>query len=81
VSRPRTFRDAVAAYFHARPHHWIDGMEIASVGGCYAFRTRISEVRRDLGMTITNRQRKRPDGSTLSEYRYEPGPAQQELGL
>ena len=77
----QTFRDATANLFRTHPHQWIDGTRISYFGGTYAWRTRISECRQQLGMAITNRQRKRPDGSTLSEYRYEPGPAQQELGL
>ena len=67
----QTYLAAVADYFRARPHVWLDGMEIAKVGGCYAHRTRVSNCRTKLGMTIENRQRK-VGQVTVSEYRYVP---------
>lgn len=67
----QTFREAVAQTFRARPGEWIDGLALEQVGGRYAWRSRVSDCRQ-LGMRIENRQRKRPDGSTLSEYRYTP---------
>lgn len=72
----------VADYFRARPGQWIDGMELGKVGGCYAFRTRISDCRLHLSMTIENRQRKVGE-RTVSEYRYCPAqiPQQMEMGL
>ena len=66
-----TYRERVAALFKSRPGEWIDGMEIAKYGGCYASRTRISECRQ-LGMTIENRVRTMPAGYKVSEYRYVP---------
>ena len=68
----RTFRDKIAEMFKRHPNVWIDGMELAHVGGCYASRTRISECRTQLGMTITNRVRTLPNGCKVSEYRYQP---------
>lgn len=67
----------LAAYFQHRPGVWIDGRELAAVAGLYAWRTRLSELRRDpFHMRIGNRQRHihREDGSTIavSEYRFEP---------
>lgn len=67
----RTLRDDVAAYFKARPNTWIDGMAIAQIGGCYASRTRISDCRTQLDMTIENRQR-REGRRVISEYRFVP---------
>lgn len=67
-----TYRDAVAAYFRAHPQVWLDGMEIARIGGCYASRTRISDCRTQLGMAIENRVRTLPGGRKVSEYRYLP---------
>jgi hypothetical protein len=72
----QTFVDAVAAYFTARPGVWLDGRALATVGGAYAWRSRISDCRR-LGMTIENRIRTvyGPDGRRLfrvSEYLYVP---------
>lgn len=70
------FRDAIATYFRARPNVWLAAAHFEAIGGRCAWRTRISDCRRELGMVIENRQRrvKRPDGSTwtLSEYKYVP---------
>jgi hypothetical protein len=65
------YRDRVAQLFRARPNQWIDGLVIAEIGGAYASRTRISDCRTQLGMTIENRQRK-VGKRTISEYRYRP---------
>jgi len=53
VSRVERVRDL----FLARPNQWIDGRELASVGGAYAWRTRVSDCRRKYGMQIRNRER------------------------
>lgn len=76
-----TFRDQVAAFLKARPGQWVDGLTLASVGGVYASRTRISECRRQLGMTIRNRVRRKPNGVKVSEYCYIPAekPKQMEI--
>lgn len=66
-----SFRDAVAAYLKARPSQWVDGNELATVGGCYAWRSRVSDARRDLGLTILNRQR-RVGRRVVSEYMFVP---------
>ena len=63
-----TYTARVAKLFKANPGRWIDGMEIAKVGGCYASRTRISECRTKLGMSIENRVR-RIGSRKISEYR------------
>ena len=60
----------IAAYFKAHPDRWLDGRELATVGGAYAWRTRISDARRS-GMTIENRVR-RIGRVAISEYRYTP---------
>lgn len=64
----RTYRDRVAELFRRRAGEWIDGLEIAQVGGVYAYRTRISDCRLQLGMRIDNRLRK-VGARTVSEYR------------
>jgi hypothetical protein len=66
-----TYRDAVAHYFKAHPGAWIDGNLLATMGGCYAWRSRVSDCRTQLGMTIENRQRK-VGRRTVSEYRFVP---------
>lgn len=54
----QTLADKLAAYFKARPGQWIDGMELAGVAGSYAWRSRCSDIRRQHGMVIENRQRR-----------------------
>ena len=66
------FRDKVAGLFRASPGAWIDGLTDASRGGAYAWRTRVSECRVQLGMAIENRVRALADGTRASEYRYMP---------
>ena len=61
----------VAGLFMDRPNQWIDGMEIAKVGGIYGWRTRCSECRKLLGMEIENRVRQ-VGKYRVSEYRYIP---------
>lgn len=75
-----TMAGRLAEFFRARPGEWIDGRVVADVAGAYAWRTRISDLRRPpFAMAVENRQRRveRPDGSTftVSEYRYLPTPA------
>jgi hypothetical protein len=65
-----SFVQAVAEYFRHRPNIWVNGMDLSHVGGCYAWRSRVSDCRR-LGMTIENRQRP-SHGQTVSEYRFVP---------
>lgn len=74
------YLDAVSAYFRARPGQWIDGMELAKVGGCYAYRTRISDCRTQLGMCVENRLRKVGE-RTVSEYCYRPAVVPVQAGL
>jgi hypothetical protein len=66
------------ARFNDRPNEWIDGQALAEVAGSYAWRTRVSDLRRaPFHMRIENRQRRvtRNDGSsyTISEYRFNGG--------
>jgi hypothetical protein len=67
---PATFRDRLAAYLLQRPGIYIDGLELAKVGGAYGWRTRLSDCRAN-GMRIENRQR-RVGRRVVSEYRYVP---------
>ena len=69
-----TYRDRVATLFKDRPFRWIDGRQRATIGGAYAWRTRLTECRTELRMDIRNRQR-RVNQVVVSEYRYCP-PAQ-----
>jgi hypothetical protein len=71
---PESFTGKVAQYFTDRPGRWIDGRELAKVGGAYAWRSRVSECRTALGMVIENRLRRERTASgerfTVSEYRW-----------
>lgn len=66
-----TFRDAVADYLKGNAGQWIDGLVLQEIGGRYAWRSRVSDCRTDLGMVIENRLRKVGE-RTVSEYRYRP---------
>lgn len=70
-------RVALAALFHRRPWEWINGLELARVGGAYAWRTRVSDLRKPpYAMRIENRIRRvRFDDGTsqrVSEYLFQP---------
>jgi hypothetical protein len=64
----------LANYLIEREGEWIDGRDLAKVAGAYAWRTRVSECRTLLHLTIENRQRMASgfDGKRfkISEYRY-----------
>lgn len=66
----------IASYFRERPSRWIDGKDLAKHFGGYGWRTRVSECRTELGMTVENRVRRVKSSSGLvyaiSEYRYLP---------
>ena len=55
--------------FRRSPGEWFDGRELAEVGGVYAWRTRVSELRRSpFFMNIENRQRdvREADGTVFT---------------
>ncbi len=68
--------EKLAALFRNRPHEWVNGYELMRVGGSFAFRTRVSELRMPpYRMVIENRQeRHKSDGRKWTEtfYRYCP---------
>jgi hypothetical protein len=68
----QTYRDRVAAYFKARPGQWIEWHELAAIGGAMAWRSRVSDARRQLHMQIDNKVHKLPDGTKVSAYMYRP---------
>lgn len=71
-----TFVESVAARFRSAPGVWIDGKELAKVGGGYAWRSRVSDLRRaPFHMAIENRVRTEEFMGTkyaVSEYRFVP---------
>jgi len=65
----------LAEFFRDRPGAWVDGRALGDLAGVYAWRTRVSDLRRaPFRMVIANRQRRivRPDGSAfvISEYKF-----------
>jgi hypothetical protein len=48
--------DKLEAYLKARPNKWIDGRMFEDIAGRYAWRTRLSDLRKR-GMVIENRRR------------------------
>lgn len=74
--------DNLAVFFRAHPCEWIDGRELGRIGGTYAWRSRVSDLRRaPWSMTIENRQRRvRVDNQVVivSEYRFVPEAASDE---
>ena len=71
MSKRLAFRDILADYFARHEGEWINGLVLARLGGVYAWRTRVSDCRRHLGMQIDNRQAQAgPDSPVVSEYRY-----------
>lgn len=70
-----TFAQQLADYFTAREGQWIDGRTLATVGGSYAWRSRLTDLRRQYRMQIDNRQRRVTSGGetfVISEYRLVP---------
>ena len=70
--------ELLAEFFRERPGIWHDGRDLARLGGAYAWRTRLSELRMaPYSMNIENRQRRVPPNGgqpsfTVSEYRLMP---------
>jgi hypothetical protein len=70
-----TLVERLARFLAERPNVWHDGRDLGTIAGSYAWRTRISDLRRPpFNMAIENRQRhvRQPDGTTytVSEYRF-----------
>lgn len=70
-----TILDILERFFRGRPNEWIDGRGLQRVAGAYAWRSRVSDLRTQRGMTIKNRQLRvrSTTGSrrvTVSEYRF-----------
>ena len=71
-----SYTQDVIAYLTAKPGEFCDGLQLARIGGAYAWRTRVSEARRQLRAAglgdIANVQIKLADGRVQSLYRFEP---------
>lgn len=67
----------LAEFFRSRPCQWVDGKTLSTIAGGYAWRTRVSDLRRaPFLMTIENRQRRIESRAgkfvTISEYSFVP---------
>lgn len=69
MTERQALRDKLAEFFRTRPNEWVNGLDLANIAGKYAWRTRVSDCRLQLGMTIKNRQH-RLDGKVISEYAF-----------
>ncbi len=67
-----TYVENVSQLFRAHPLQWIDAELLQSVGGRYAWRTRVSDCRRRLGMRILNRLERDRSGRCRTCYCYVP---------
>lgn len=60
----------IARLLIERRGQWVDGKELARVGGGYAWRTRVSDLRKEPWMLdVKNRYRRVRGGFVVSEYR------------
>ena len=66
----RSRLDQVAGYLMRHEGEWVSAMTLMALGGACAWRTRVSDCRTELGMHIENEQRRQPDGTQQSYYRY-----------
>lgn len=72
--QPKNFTERVIALLESKRGQWVDGQDIAEVGGCYAWRSRLSDARKPpYNRVIENRQRHLVSMTgkkfTVSEYR------------
>lgn len=83
MPRDLSFTDQVLTFLTLRPHQWVSADVLATIGGKYAWRTRVSDARHLLQAnrlgTIENRQTRHYDDDgelrhTTSEYRFVPTP-------
>ena len=75
--RHNQFRDAIAAHFQAHPSQKISAYTLMQIGGALAFRTRVSECRRQLNMDIRNEVKRDRNGVATSWYWFIPKPTAQ----
>jgi len=73
VPHKQSYVQKVLQVFQANENVWVNADLLASRGGRYAWRTRISNLRKPpYNLSIENRQRKAEAGHVISEYRYVP---------
>jgi hypothetical protein len=52
-----SLNDRLEDFLKSHANEWVDGFNLALVAGRYAWRSRVSDLRRHRGMTIDNRVR------------------------
>ena len=76
MSEGYTFVQRVVELFFDRPNEWVDARDLMVAGGICAWRTRVSDARKQYGLTIENRTQRvtLEDGRTITRslYRYVP---------
>lgn len=80
ANEPTSLVGRLARFFQQHPGEWVDGRALAMIAGNYAWRSRVSDLRRaPFLMTICNRQirRKAPSGKrfVISEYKFVEPPS------
>lgn len=85
VGKGVTRVERLAAFFRERPGCWVDGRTLGPIAGCYAWRSRVSDLRRaPFFMTVENRQRTIDTENgpvVISEYRFVPPTEAQAVSL
>ncbi len=71
-TRPQSATERVAELFRSRPGVWISALELETVGGRLAWRTRVSDCHTQFGMRITKRLDYEGGKVVRSWRRYEP---------
>lgn len=58
LKRRQSNAEKVAAFFREHVNEWVGALDLETVGGRQAWRTRVSDCRKKFGMHIENRQRR-----------------------
>lgn len=67
LERRDTLLQRLATHFKSHSNEWIDGLDLQSVAGSYAWRSRLAELRTKLGLDVENKL-ERNDGVVKSSY-------------
>lgn len=72
TSSALSFTDKLEALMRRHPNQWFQNFDLASIGGFSGWRTRLSELRTERGMTIENRVERVKGYPVKSFYRWVP---------
>ena len=79
--RPNRYRNAIAHHFIAHPGVWVSCYTLMEIGGALAWRSRCSECRTQLGMTIERKETRDARGVKTTWRRYVPPSAPEQVFL